>query len=79
MQEHKNDIGKRKELSQVFKHVRDFRHEFNFDEVKLLQVESAQRKRKLLESFYTTSNENSINRALDTPQYLKPIVKNIFP
>ena len=75
MQEHKNDINKQKELSQVYKHVRDFHHEFSFDRVQLLQTEITQKKRKMLESFYTTNNVNSINRALDTPTYLKPIVK----
>ena len=48
--EHQRDVEKRSALSNIYQHTRQTGHEFNFEEIKVLDNENCKRKRKLLES-----------------------------
>ena len=63
--EHQRDVEKKSALSNVYQHTRQTGHEFNFEEIGVLDTENCKRKRKLLESVYTVMNDGTINRSVD--------------
>ena len=64
MDEHKRDIEKKKEISNVFEHINNNDgHSFNFSEVKVLDRSDNKIIRRRLEGIYTHKEINSLNRA----------------
>ena len=63
MSEHKNDINNKKQNSNVYAHVRDFFHVFDFENVKIIDKSDKKWTRRKLEGIYTHLDSNAINRA----------------
>ena len=74
-EEHKKDIQKRNPLSNVYHHVRDTGHAFNFEDVKIVGKEQEKFKRKYLESVHTAMNAKSINRSHELNQMYQPLLR----
>ena len=74
MEEHRKDITKKKDVSLVYQHHKETKHSFDFDNVKILHKSTNFRTRRILESYYTHAETNSINRAYDVNQTFTPII-----
>ena len=60
-------------MSNVYAHVRDFGHSFDFDNAKVLETCSDNRLRRQLESVHTYLQQNPINRAIDFNWIYHPV------
>ena len=78
MNEHKKDIEKKKDTSQIYQHIGATGHTFDFDGVKILHKNQNMTTRRILESYYTHADGNSINRAFDVNQAFVPIVNKFM-
>ena len=70
--EHKKDVRKKNERSNIYQHVRNTEHEFKFEEVKVLDEANAI-KRRFLEEVHTLMNRDTTNKALDISLFFHPI------
>ena len=68
MREHQRDIVTQKRVSKVYNHVSDTGHDFDFDNVKVLDNCSHYKVRLHLESIHTHLQPNPINRSLTRQQ-----------
>lgn len=75
MKEHQRDIVTKKPASQVYQHVRDTQHQFDFDQCNVLHQNSNLWHRRRLEGYYTHQHTNTINRALDVHDTITPILE----
>ena len=73
MVEHQRDIRNKKQASKVYEHVRETGHNFNFDNVSVLDDSSHRKTRLHLESIHTFKEPNSINRSLIINPTYKPL------
>ena len=74
--EHKNDIVKKKQMSNVYAHVRDFGHSFDFDNAVVLDSCPDGRLRRQLESVHTYLQQNPINRAINFNSIYHPALQH---
>ena len=74
--EHKRDIRNRKKESHVFRHCDQFRHQFDFDNVKILARSNDYKTRRKLEGIHTHINQNSLNRAWEVNPIYNVLLKN---
>ena len=84
LKEHKRNITTAYEQSQIFQHIRDSGHTFNFKEVQVIQQSKNVHTRRQLEAFYSETTDNTINRHVDvdsqvnTPHNPKKIANKRF-
>ena len=72
--EHKDDIVKKIHTSNVYHHVRDTSHSFDFNNVKILDKCNNVTSRKYIESCHTLTHHNSFNRSYDLPILYHPLL-----
>lgn len=75
LKEHEKDVIKKNIKSNVYHHVRDTDHLFDFKNTKLLDTEPQKYKRLHLESIYTLKNPTAINRSIETSEIYLPIIR----
>ena len=75
LKEHKRNITNAYEQSQIFQHIRDSGHTFNFKEVQVIQQSKNVHTRRQLEAFYSETTDNTINRHVDVDRAILPIIK----
>ena len=73
--DHKKDVRKKTERSNIYQHVRNTGHEFKFEEMKVLDEEANAIKRRFLEGVHTLMNRYTINRAVDISPFFHPMLK----
>ena len=73
MVEHRRDINNRKITSKVFEHVNNTGHNFDFDNVSILDQCKHKKVRLHLESVHTYMHSNSINRSLIMDSAYRPL------
>ena len=73
MTEHQRDIRNKKPASKVYEHVRETGHNFNFENISILDNCSNRKTRLHLESIHTFKQPNSINRSLIINPTYKPL------
>ena len=78
IREHEMAVCNRNHLSLVFKHCEENDHTMNFDEYNVLNQNKNTKSRKLLESFHTYSNSNSMNRSMHFSEIYRPTIKKII-
>ena len=74
--EHKQDLLKKKQLSQLYQHANSTSHNFNFDNTLERHRENNTKYRKMLEAFYSHNSAYSINRAIDIPEQIIPLIED---
>ena len=72
--DHKKDVRKKTERSNIYQHVRNTGHEFKFEEMKVLDEEANAIKRRFL-GVHTLMNRDTINRAADISPFFHPMLK----
>jgi len=81
LKEHKSDINKKNgNLSVVSNHRLEHNHDMNWDEAKILDMESSYIKRTVSEMIYIKRQGNSLNKQSDTdllPDVYLPIIENL--
>ena len=77
MQEHSKDIQKRRPNSNVYMHVQNTGHSFNFEDVSVFDSCSSTMLRKHLESVHSKLHINSINRSITLNQNYVSILNNL--
>ena len=65
--EHNNDIQRKRIRNNIFTHERDQNHKFNMNNVNILMQETKLRPRKFIEGVFSHFNTDSINRAQELP------------
>lgn len=75
--EHKKDVTRKNERSNVYHHVRDTGHSFDFQGIKILDREEKRKPRKNLESVHTKLNNNTINRFIELSDVYIPIINSL--
>ena len=78
IREHEMAVVNRNNLSLVFKHCEENNHTMNFDEYNVLNQNKNTNSRKLLESFHSYCNSNSINRSMHFSEIYRPTMKKII-
>ena len=73
MAEHRRDIVTRKRTSKVFEHANETGHNFDFDNVRILDNCNHKKVRLHLESVHTYMEPNSINRSLIMDTAYRPL------
>ena len=73
MAEHQRDINNRKITSKVFEHVNNTGHNFDFENVSILDKCNHKKVRLHLESVHTYKHSNSINRSLIMDSAYRPL------
>ena len=74
IKEHKKDVTKKNDKSNVYHHVRDTGHSFDFNNTRVLDVERMAYKRRYLESAYSVIEDKCINRAIDLNDMYHPVL-----
>ena len=74
MTEHQRDIRNQKPNSQVYQHHAETGHSFKFEDVEIIHKCQNTFTRRVLESYHTHIEPNSINRAYDVNQAFIPLV-----
>ena len=75
MIEHQRDIAIRKKVSKVYEHVSSTGHNFDFDQVSILDSSNHKKIRLHLESIHSHLQPNSINRSLNLDNTYKPLLQ----
>ena len=76
--EHKNAVRRKDRLSKIYNHCSSTQHEFDFDNSRVLNRHKYDKNRRVLESFYSHVNQNSINRYTDIHTTYIPLVNEIL-
>ena len=75
MNEHQRDIVNKKRVSKVYEHVSRTGHNFDFDQVSVLDSSNRKKVRLHLESIHSHLQPNSINRSLNLNSAYKPLLQ----
>ena len=78
VKQHEAAVRNKTSLSLVYQHVAENNHTMNFPGAKVLAKSKQEKPRKLLEAFYTYSDQNSINRSQYFSVFYKPIIQNVL-
>ena len=77
MIEHKNNITKKYERSQLYQHTRNSGHQFNIDGVKVLHQVKNSSVRKQIEAYHSEIDDNSFNRHCDVANCVLPVLRRL--
>ena len=78
LHEHRLAVARGDPRSLVSKHVLDNGHSINWNSAKVLDAHSFNKGRKILETFYTSSEEGAFNRCIEVPQTYLNICNKIL-
>ncbi|KAI5753332.1 hypothetical protein M8J77_025961 [Diaphorina citri] len=77
MYQHNYDIKTKKNASALTNHVFENQHNFDFNNVKIIDNEKNPKKRKFLEAFHINKNSNTVNYRSDVNNTLR-IYQNLI-
>ena len=78
VKEHKSYVNNKNKLSLIYKHANETTHNFDFDSAKVLAQNNHRNSRRLLESFYTATTSNAINRSMGFSEIYKPTINEVL-
>jgi hypothetical protein len=77
IEEHRSNVVKRDPTSLVYQHVRRTGHTMNFDSFQVLDINDHVKNRRFIESCFTNSQSNAINRCITLPEIYKPLARQL--